>query len=155
RGGAEAMGAWAKQMHEVCAELKAAGMRFVYHNHHWELTREGGRTWLDVLLEEGPEDLTLELDLYWVQAGGGNPVSWIRKSAGRCPVLHFKDMAIEDRETADVAVGEGNLEWPAIIEAAEAAGSEWYVVEEDHPAGGDGFACLETSLKNLNALGVS
>ncbi len=155
RGSAEAMGAWARRMHDVCAKLKAEGMRFVYHNHHWELTRENGRTRLDVLLEEGPEDFTFELDLYWVQAGGGNPVSWIRKCAGRCPVLHFKDMGIEDGQTADVAVGEGNLEWPAIIEAAEAAGAEWYVVEEDHPAGGDGFACLETSLKNLRALGVS
>jgi sugar phosphate isomerase/epimerase len=155
RAGGAATSAWAKQMHEVCAKLKANGMRFAYHNHAWEFARVEGRTMMDVLLEEAPEDFTFELDLYWVQAGGANPVSWIKKCKGRCPVLHFKDMGIEEGKTADVPVGEGNLEWPAILEAAAESGAEWYVVEEDHPLNGDGFACLETSLKNLNALGVT
>ncbi len=154
RAGGAATSAWARQMHEVCAKLKDNGMRFVYHNHHWEFARVDGRSIMDILFEEGPEDLTFELDLHWVQAAGANPVTWIKKCKNRCPVLHFKDMGIEDGNTADVPVGEGNLEWPAIIEAAEASGAEWYVVEEDNPLNGDGFACLETSLKNLNALGV-
>jgi len=155
RAGGKATSAWARQMREVCTTLKENGMRFVYHNHHWEFARVEERNMMEILFEETPAEFTFELDLYWVQAAGANPISWIRKCKGRCPVLHFKDMGIEDGQTADVPVGEGNLEWPRILEAAEEAGAEWYVVEEDHPAGGDGFACLETSLRNLNALGVS
>lgn len=151
---AQGMAAFGERMKAVCAKLAEAGMRFVYHNHHWEFTRVGDRTWLEVLFEAAPADFTFELDLYWVQAGGADPVKWIRKCSGRCPVLHFKDMGLEDGDTADVAVGEGNLDWPAIIAAADEAGTQWYVVEEDHPVDGDGFASLARSCENLRAMGV-
>ena len=154
RSGAEGMAAFGKKMEAVCARLAEAGMRFAYHNHHWEFTRHEGRTWLETLFDAAGPDFTFELDLYWVQAGGADPVKWIRKCSGRCPVLHFKDMGLEDGETADVAVGDGNLDWPAIIAAAREAGTRWYVVEEDHPAGGDGFASLARSYRNLRAMGV-
>ena len=145
---------WAKQMTAIAPKLKAAGMRFAYHNHSGEFARWGSRTWMEIMFDSAPPEFTFELDLYWVQNAGANPVKWIRRCGGRCPVLHFKDMGIEDGEQADVPVGDGNLDWPEILAAAREAGTRWYVVEEDHPAGGDGFACLEKSLRNLHAMGV-
>jgi sugar phosphate isomerase/epimerase len=152
---AKGIARFGQQMTEVCAKLTKNNMRFVYHNHHWEFQRHEGVTWLETLFEESCGDFTFELDLYWVQAGGCDPVKWIRKCEWRCPVLHFKDMGVEGHETVDLPVGDGNLDWPAILEAARASGTQWYVVEEDHAAGDDGFASLARSLENLNAMGVT
>jgi sugar phosphate isomerase/epimerase len=51
-------------------------------------------------------------------------------------------------------VGEGNLNWGAILPACKAAGVEWYIVEQDETYGGDPFDCLGTSLRNLKAMGL-
>jgi len=51
-------------------------------------------------------------------------------------------------------VGEGNLNWKAIIEAAEEGGVEWYIVEQDSCYGRDPFESLAISYRNLKAMKV-
>ncbi|MEI9998167.1 MAG: hypothetical protein WDO13_02830 [Verrucomicrobiota bacterium] len=36
-----------------------------------------------------------EIDTYWVQAGGGDPVAWCRRLQGRLPLLHLKDYGVD------------------------------------------------------------
>jgi len=43
---------------------------------------------------------------------------------------------------------EGNLNWPAIIKAAEGAGVMHAMVEQDDCYGADPFVCLKTSYNN-------
>jgi sugar phosphate isomerase/epimerase len=65
-----------------------------------------------------------------VQHGGEDPVAYLERYAGRVPLLHLKDMAPgEDRAFAEV--GEGILDIPGILQAAEKAGTEWIIVEQD------------------------
>ena len=141
---------FAKQASGIARTLKEKhGLQFVYHNHDFEFERFDGVTGLDVLLQESdPEVFGFELDLYWVQAGGGDPVEWIHKVAGRMQAVHFKDMAIVSRKQVFAEIGEGNMNYDAIIEACRKTGVEWYIVEQD-VCRRDPFESLEISLNML------
>jgi sugar phosphate isomerase/epimerase len=51
-------------------------------------------------------------------------------------------------------VGEGNLNWPAILAACKSAGVEHLLVEQDI-CYRDPFDSLELSLRNLKEMGAS
>ncbi|MGQ9524520.1 MAG: sugar phosphate isomerase/epimerase family protein [Armatimonadota bacterium] len=145
---------FAREASEVAAKLAEAGFVFGYHNHSFELERYGSRTGLDILFEESdPNVFTMEIDTYWIQHGGGDPAAWIRRAVGRIPLVHLKDMGIVDGKQVMAEVGEGNLNWPAILEACRASGVEWYIVEQD-TCRRDPFESLAISLRNLQGMGI-
>ncbi len=152
---AEGLQRFVKELEPIAARLADAGMDFSYHNHNHEFIPIDGEPWLARLYETAPADvLKAELDTYWVQAGGADPAAWIRKCAGRAPLLHLKDMTVaEGREQRFAPIGEGNMNWPAILEAAEAAGVEYMLVEQDNCYGRDPFDCLAASYAQLRAWG--
>jgi len=141
----------------VAEKLAQEGIDFSYHNHNHELMRYGEKTWLEMLYEQAaPEMLKAEIDVYWIQAGGGDPTVWIRRCAGREPLLHLKDMTVgPGREQRMAEIGEGNMNWPAILQAAEESGVEWYLVEQDRCYGRDPFESLAISYRNLRTMGLS
>ncbi|MGI6705657.1 MAG: sugar phosphate isomerase/epimerase family protein [Clostridia bacterium] len=147
--------AFAKEASEIARKLADNGLRFIYHNHHFEFMKFDGVTGMEILFEEtDPEVFDFELDTYWIQAGGANPVDWIYKVKGRMKVIHFKDMGVSsERQVIMTEVGEGNLNWPAIIQACKETGVEWCPVEQDicqrNP-----FESLAISLENLKKLGL-
>lgn len=136
--------------------LAGEGFALAYHNHHQEFRRVRGRLILDEIYERvPPQHLRAELDTYWVQYGGGDPVAWCRKLKGRMPLLHMKDFAINDRNEITYAeVGSGNLDFPAIIRAAEESGCEWFIVEQD-TCPGDEFDSIAKSLDYLRRRGAA
>ena len=147
---------------KVAFELSRAGEIFVkngislaYHNHYIEFKKYGNKLGLEILYaESNPEYLQAEIDTYWVQYGGGDPADWCLKMKGRLPVLHLKDMGIKDKQQIFMEVGEGNLNWKAIIAAAKEAATKWYLVEQDicqRPA----LESLRISLENLKRMGLS
>ncbi len=140
----------------IAEKLAAAGMDFSYHNHNHELARWDGKTWLAMLYEQAPpEMLKAEIDTYWIQAGGGDPAAWVEMCAGREPLLHLKDMIVTpEREQRFAEIGEGNLNWPRILQAAEAGGVEYYLVEQDNCYGRDPFESLAISYRNMAAMGL-
>ena len=109
---------------------------------------------MDILLNESdPEAFGFEIDTYWVQAGGANPVDWINKVGDRMQVIHYKDMAIsKDVKQIMAEVGEGNLNWPDIIDASIKNNIEWAAVEQDICQGI--LSSLEISFNNLQRLGL-
>jgi len=118
----------------VIEKLNNAGLQFGHHNHSKEFTRSTRKgPWLeDVMIEEGGEELMLELDLYWVQHAGVNPVRVLERSKGRVPVIHLKDKEVDPEDGPVMApIGEGNLDWEHIIPACEQAGVRWYAIEQD------------------------
>lgn len=135
--------------------LNDSGLRFIYHNHNFEYVKFDGLTGMEILLNEtDPETFDFEIDTYWVQAGGANPVDWIKKVHGRMKVVHFKDMGSDiDFKPIMAEVGEGNLNWPSIIDACHEIGVEWCAVEQD-VCRRDPFDSLAISLKNLNKFGL-
>ena len=155
RGSAEGYATFAKQANEVGRKLAAAGMAFGYHNHSFELEKYGDRTGLQIIYEESdPKYVTGEIDTYWVQHGGGDPAAWIRMLTGRMFLVHFKDFRIVSGEQRFAEVGEGNLNWPNILEACKTTGVEWYIVEQDNCYDRDPFDSLKISFDNMRAWGL-
>jgi sugar phosphate isomerase/epimerase len=141
----------------IAERLAAEGMDFSYHNHNHELVKYEGKTWLARLYDEAsPDMLKAEIDTYWIQAGGGDPAAWVRKCAGREPLLHLKDFTMAPkREQRFAEIGEGNMNWDAILAAAQESGVEWYLVEQDRCYDRDPFESLAISYRNLVAMGFS
>jgi sugar phosphate isomerase/epimerase len=150
---------FADEASRVGEKLAQQGLSFSYHNHSFEFVRFGNRTGLDIIFEESdPRYLQAEIDTYWIQHGGGSPVKWIRRMQNRMPVVHLKDMAVVpdgwNVQQMFAEVGEGNLDWPDILDACREAGVEYYAVEQD-TSQRDPFESLEISYRNLKAMGLS
>ena len=136
---------FARDISPVAEKIREAGFTFSYHNHHWELERYEGKEGLAILIEE--------IDTFWIQHGGGNPAAWIRRVVDRAPIIHFKDMAVTDRQPVMAEVGEGNMDWSDIVAACREVNAQWYVVEQDICAG-DPFDSIAISLRNMQEMGL-
>lgn len=120
---------------QLAAEaMKPRGIQVSFHNHWWEFsTAFDGKTAYEVLLEEAP-DIGSELDIYWCQYGGGDPVAVLQRHKARIPLLHVKDGPLTGGDHPDphTAVGKGKLDIPAIIAATDPEVCSWLIVELDH-----------------------
>jgi sugar phosphate isomerase/epimerase len=134
------------------AILREAGLALGYHNHALELFKLNGETVLETLYRcTSPENLFAELDTYWLQAGGADPVAWCRRLKGRLPLLHLKDYAVgPNGQVRFGEIGAGNLDFKAIIAAAEESGCEWFIVEQDS-CPGDPFVSIKQSFDYIQA----
>jgi sugar phosphate isomerase/epimerase len=149
RATATAVRAFASELGVHARRMAEDGIALGYHNHDFEFaTLEGSTIW-DTLLASLPPEIELELDVYWASVGGRDPVTEIGAIADRVRLLHVKDRA-SGPTPHDAPVGEGTLPIPAIVEAADAAGAEWFVVEQDEPA--EPLANIATSLRYLETL---
>ena len=139
-----------KESAVIARQLKEHGLQWIYHNHKFEFEKFAGkRLGMDVLLEDTDQEaFGFELDLYWVHAGGANPIDWIRKVKGRMSVVHLKDMAILNNEQIYAEIGEGNMNYGDLIQACRETGVEWFVVEQDE-CRRDPFESLAISFQNL------
>jgi sugar phosphate isomerase/epimerase len=136
---------------DVVQHLGRVGPRcracFAYHNHDFEFAQMNGGTMMDVLTTEtDPALVGLELDVYWAQFAGYDAVDLLHKYAGRVPLLHVKEMG-SGPDRADAPFGEGIIAWEPIFSAADAAGTRWYIVEQDTPQ--DALADIAVSLRHL------
>ena len=158
------MDGFIERFRPVAECFKAHGKLLMYHNHDIEFEKLDGKLILDRLIEAFPEDeLGFTLDVFWVQAGGGDPAWWLRKLAGRTPCIHLKDMGFRSipgerfsvgRGRIMMPVGEGNMNNEAIVEAALQNGAEYALIEQDDCNGEDPFDCLKRSLSYLQSLGL-
>ncbi|TCO08705.1 sugar phosphate isomerase/epimerase family protein [Natronoflexus pectinivorans] len=130
--------------------FKRYGIRFAYHNHDFEFFEVDGLIpYTDIFLKEGnPDLLTFELDHYWVARAGFNSVDLMKQFPGRFELWHIKDM--EDSEDQFFApVGEGIIDYKAIMEVADVAGMKYFFVEQDATRDGRAMEAIETSFKNM------
>ena len=159
RTGEEGYKRFAAIANQIGEQLYAAGLTFSYHNHSFEFVRFGNRSGLELLYAEtDPRYVQAELDTYWVQHGGADPAAWVTRMTNRMPVIHLKDMVMMNTDNGVqqfmAEVGEGNLNWQAILEACRDANVEWYAVEQDI-CQRDPFESLAISYRNLQAMGLS
>lgn len=132
--------------------LNENGQVLAYHNHGHEFRRIKNKTILELIYKQtDPRYLQGEIDTYWVQYGGGDPVDWCRRLKNRLPLLHMKDFAIDaENKPVFAEIGRGNLCWKKIIAMAEKSGCEWFIVEQDTCAG-DPFDSLRISFEYIKA----
>lgn len=122
-----------ERINAAAVNAQAYGMQIAYHNHWAEFARlADGRRAYDVLLERLNPDVLLELDVYWTQLAGVDPAAVARSLGSRVRFLHVKDGPAVSPEDEMTAVGQGNLDIPAILDANPAV--EWHIVELDRCA---------------------
>jgi sugar phosphate isomerase/epimerase len=126
-----------KSLNQIGKSCKEAGIQFCYHNHNWELeVKIGKQSFFEALYANtDPQNLQSQIDVYWVYFAGQDPAALIKKYAGRCPLIHLKDMPKDFKAGVRPArwaeVGEGQLDMKAVYEASEASGAKAYIVEQD------------------------
>lgn len=140
----------AKKMNTAAEKMATAGQILTYHNHACEFAKFDGKTMLDIFYDEAPA-LQSELDTFWIQHGGGCPTAWIKKMAGRLPLLHLKEFGIsQGNDIAMYHIGGGNLMWDSILAEAEKGETEWFIIEQDRDwIDNDPFKALQLSFEYL------
>ena len=151
------------------------GLILLYHNHDFEFEKINGAYALDILYQSVPADLLqTEIDTCWVNVAGEDPAAYVKKYAGRSPVVHLKDfvmpgkrpaklyelIGIEDEQKEAEAeafdfrpLGMGAQDFPKLLEACKSAGAQWVVVEQDRPSmGKSAMECAEASLRYLESI---
>jgi sugar phosphate isomerase/epimerase len=161
RGGLDFYRGLADKLNAAGEKCRAAGLRLCYHNHDFEFAPKPGGRPIDTLLQRLDRKLVgLEVDVFWVSTAGVDPVAWLHQNAGRVELLHLKDRKRGAPHAFDVEsvsddtfreVGNGELEFRAILRAASDIGVKHYFVEQDHSA--DPIRSLRQSYENVRKLG--
>ena len=149
-----------KEANTMCEILEKENMYFGYHNHAFEFALIDGKLIFDRLVKEtNPKIFNFIADTYWLQIGGKNPCDVIKSLGKRAMAIHFKDSGIDANNWTSPCmreVGKGNLNWDAIIEACDEAGSRWALIEQDtNWVDNDPFKALKTSYDYLTQKGFN
>ena len=160
RGGLDVIKKLAERLNKAGEKCRAAGMKFAYHNHAFEFEPMGGTMPFDVLMANtDPKLVGLEMDVFWVSVAGHDPVELLSKVKGRVPLMHLKDKlkGTPTRYNESVPketfkeVGNGVIDWPKVLKAADAAGVQHYFVEQDQTPG-DPIESLKQSYQFISKL---
>ena len=142
---------------EVGKKMKEVGIQFAYHNHNFEFKNiDGIVPYYDIYMAEmDPNFVTMEIDLFWANKAGQNPVEMFKKYPGRFQLFHMKDMHTKQDPFYDVVkddispVGAGVIDFKAILAAKDVAGMKYLFVEDDNQGNGKPFESIGTSIDNL------
>lgn len=126
------------------AVLAKSGIKFFYHVHGYEFQPHGDGTLFDLLMAEtDPKTVSYEMDILWVVFPGQDPVRLFAKYGKRWELVHLKDLkkGVATGEltghtdvTNDVALGTGQVDYPAVLRAAQKAGVKYYFIEDESPS---------------------
>jgi len=134
----------ARVFNRAGAALAKHGIKFYYHNHGYEFQPYGQGTLFDLLASEtDPKTVFFQMDVLWTVLPGQDPVQLIEKYPSRWLLMHLKDLkkgvptgslSGGTALTNDVALGSGQVQWPALFRAAQKAGIKYYFIEDEPPA---------------------
>jgi sugar phosphate isomerase/epimerase len=127
--------AYGEQFNEYASRFAASGLKFGYHNHDFEFTvkTDGGDSLFEMLLAvTDPQTVHFELDAWWVSVGGLDPAEVLTEHKDRISLVHLKDGFQNNKVGGgDVPFGEGDLDFTSFFRAANEAGIEYYITEQD------------------------
>lgn len=139
------------RLNEANAVAVENGLEFGVHNHWWEFQHIENQYTYKYWLEYLDPAIFFELDTYWIQSAGLDPVEIIHEFGHRAPLLHIKDGPTPSDSSAPMtAVGEGVLDFPRILNAAS-DNAEWLIVELDRCAT-DMMTAVDESYRYLNEI---
>lgn len=154
---------FSEKMNRAARTAKASGLGFFYHHHAFEFAGEKGKRPIDVMASDFDRALVkLELDVFWAAAAGEDPAAILRAWKDRIALMHVKDRAQgmakifneRDAKPSDFKeVGNGDLDFRAILSTALAVGVKKFYVEQDQTPG-DPVESLRVSFENLKKLSL-
>jgi sugar phosphate isomerase/epimerase len=125
----------AEQLNKAGERCKKSGVQLCYHNHDFEFAAQDGKLPYDILLNDtDPNLVKMEMDIYWVEKAGKDPVTLINQHPGRFPLWHVKDMD-NTSDKAFTEVGNGTINFKRIFAQANKAGLKYFFVEQDKTPG--------------------
>lgn len=147
-----------EKLDKVGEKMSANGFKFFYHHHHYEFMKNKDGVCLFDYMFENAKNINFTLDTYWLQFGGVDVLSYIEKLKGRIDCVHLKDYRINKKEVDGgfefnpgfAPVGDGNLDFNAIIDKMIGANVKYYFVEQDDACSYD--APLEQVKRSVNHL---
>jgi len=118
--------------------LKQNGLVLAYHPHGYEFRPYKNGTLFDYMAQNA-EDFTFELDVFWAQHGGADPLALMKKYPKKITLLHLKDMekGIEGNNTGheeddtNVVLGTGQIDIAGIVAEAKKLGIEYMFIEDE------------------------
>jgi sugar phosphate isomerase/epimerase len=120
--------------------LKENGLTLCYHAHGYEFQPYEDGTLLDYLFKNtDPDYVSFQMDIFWIQFGGGDPAALLKKYGNRWKLMHVKDMRKGTKKDLtgltsvenDVTFGTGELDLPAILKEAKRIGIKHYFFEDE------------------------
>lgn len=114
------------------------GVQINYHNHNWEF--KNGAVIFHALVDHAPA-VCFALDTGWAAVSGYDPIQLIKNDCkGRIHYVHLRDYSkaaveqckdFDELQNSYTALGEGDMDYPALLSALEEALGEngWAVVE--------------------------
>jgi sugar phosphate isomerase/epimerase len=149
----------AEVFNKAATAAEAAGLRFAYHCHGYEMLPSPEGTRFDTLARNtDPARVMFQIDVFHALHGGADPVDLINRYAARVSSLHLKDLKKgvvikEGSGTAtpadDVPLGTGQVDWPAVLRAAMKAKASLYYLEDESA---DPLTNIPRSLEYLKGL---
>lgn len=121
------------------------GLTFGLHNHWWEFEPVDGVVPHELMRRTLDPAIFFEVDVYWAQTAGVNPVGLVRDLGPRCSMLHLKDGPAAHGQPM-TALGTGTVDIAGVIGASRPGTT--FVVELDEYAG-DPFDAAEASWQFL------
>lgn len=115
-----------------------SGISLALHNHAHDAK------FADKIVSE--TNIAFEVDVFWIAKAGMDPSEVLARHAGKVSLIHLKDRPASGEGFA--AVGEGDLDFAAIIAAAKKSGTRDFIVEQDI-CPRDEFDCLRSSFVYL------
>ena len=123
--------------------MREAGLRLLYHTHGYEFQPDADGTFFDTLAKSTEAGtLDFQMDVFWVVHGGGSPVELFAKYPGRFPSTHLKDIRKGTKvcdptghapDDTSVTLGDGMIDIPGILQAANKEGVKYHFIEDEHP----------------------
>jgi sugar phosphate isomerase/epimerase len=122
--------------------LKENGLTFAYHPHGYEFREyeEGNGTLFEYMMDNtNPEDVSFQMDVFWIRNPGQDPVALLKKYPTRWKMLHLKDRRIgtpnnpngrQDVES-NVVLGTGDVGIAEIMKTAQELGIKHYFIEDE------------------------
>ena len=129
---AELLNTYGERLHE-------AGLSLAYHNHNIDFKKFDGISAYEMLVTAtDPRFVRLELDCGWAASAGLDCTALLKRWPQRYMGIHLKDVGTGlvpnvAMATDSTEVGSGRLDWPAILQAAWAAGVREYYIEQEAP----------------------
>ena len=127
--------ALADRFNRLGEKARTAGLKLAYHNHNFEFETMGGTTpMLDILIERtDPALVAFEVDTYWVNKAGVDPVAFVDRHRARIQMIHVKDSSpAPEKKMMDV--GQGVIDYATMFARARGGPLRYAFVEHDEPA---------------------
>ena len=141
---------------ELC---KKSGMKFGYHNHHFEFLESlNGKTLFDIILTETDPALVIQqLDIGNMINGGAKALEIMQKYPGRFASMHVKDEIRsgdpKQEEFISTILGTGIIPVKDIIDLGRKWGTKDFIIEQEAYQGKAPIDCAKEDLAAMKKWG--